>query len=99
MLTSTIVALNEPASGSLAFDSKCNRNRSRDCFWHWAGGCRRVRFDFAVAEHCTLPRRTDTCDLRCAVAAECFYMAPVNCGEVTFSFCPASPSPPHQILL
>ena len=31
-----------------------------------------IRFDSALAEHWTLPRRADTRDLRCAVTAECF---------------------------
>ena len=46
--------------------------RVRDLF----GNRRRVswgiRFDFALAEHWTLPRRADTRDLRCAVTAERF---------------------------
>ena len=46
--------------------------RVRDCFGDRAGMRWRVRFDPALAERRTVPRRTDTRDLRCAVTAERF---------------------------
>src|SRR5882724_8683605 len=55
-----------------AIGSQCNRNRVRDLSGNCTGVSWRIRFDFALAEHWTLPRWTDTRDLRCAVAAKCF---------------------------
>ncbi len=46
-----------------AIGSKRNCNWVGNCFWDWSGARGRVRFDSALAEHWTLPRRADARDL------------------------------------